>query len=245
MGGKEKKRRDSIQVYLQIKQYLIGFMSSNKDLLKILQLCIRNTGNQEVLDDIEITPDLLVLSSFHHISPMVYDQIGKTDAFLSLPEEEREKYKKQAVSLMSNQTMRTIRFLELKREMLREGLDPIIVKGIVIRNLYPKPDLRVSADEDLIISEDEFFRMDRFLKDRGYATDYEGEKVPYEAGYRNLRTGVYLEIHTSLFEKDHEVFSAYNRVLEGYEDRTIHVSVGGTEICTLSDGYHRVYGEAF
>lgn len=220
------------------------FMSTYEDLLKLLQLCISNTVKnevQEALTDVEVTADLLTLSCVHHISPMVYDQFGKTDAFLSLPEEERLEYKKQAVRLMSDQTKRTISFLQLMKEIQREGIDPIVVKGIIVRNLYPKPDLRVSADEDLIITENEFFEVDRFLKDHGYTTDYDGEGVPYEAGYKNLRTGVYLEIHTSLFEKENEVFFSYDKVLEGYNDRTIHVSIDGAEIRTLSVDDHLVY----
>ena len=38
-------------------------------------------------------------------------------------------------------------------KMRQNGLTPLIVKGIVCRDLYPNPDLRTSNDEDLISQE--------------------------------------------------------------------------------------------
>ena len=50
---------------------------------------------------------------------------------------------------MIAQIRKTEEFLELYRHLSEQGLEPIVVKGIVCRNLYPNPDSRISGDEDL------------------------------------------------------------------------------------------------
>ncbi len=51
-------------------------------------------------------------------------------------------------------------------KMRQNGLTPLIVKGIVCRDLYPNPDLRTSNDEDLYIPRDQFGKMDEFCRQR-------------------------------------------------------------------------------
>ena len=52
-------------------------------------------------------------------------------------------------------------------KMRQNGLTPLIVKGIVCRDLYPNPDLRTSNDEDLYIPRDQFGKMDEIFAGRG------------------------------------------------------------------------------
>ena len=40
--------------------------------------------------------------------------------------------------------------------MQEAGIQALVVKGIVCRNLYPKPDYRVSGDEDVLIPAEQF-----------------------------------------------------------------------------------------
>ena len=47
-------------------------------------------------------------------------------------------------------------------KMRQNGLTPLIVKGIVCRDLYPNPDLRTSNDEDLYIPRDQLGRWMNF-----------------------------------------------------------------------------------
>ena len=51
-------------------------------------------------------------------------------------------------------------------KMRQNELTPLIVKGIVCRDLYPNPDLRTSNDEDLYIPRDQFGRWMNFCRQR-------------------------------------------------------------------------------
>ena len=70
---------------------------------------------------------------------------------------------------------------------------PLIVKGIVCRELYVQPDLRISNDEDLLIPREEFPAMDEFLLKEGFfRSELDCEKEYQEVGYQNPGTGLYL-----------------------------------------------------
>ena len=55
---------------------------------------------------------------------------------------------------------RTALFLSDEKELEHLGVQPLVMKGIVCRNLYPKPDLRPSGDEDLLIPAKDFAAVD-------------------------------------------------------------------------------------
>ena len=99
---------------------------------------------------------LFVLAAQHSLLPAVYDVVGKTPEFAELPDELRRQVKTQAMQSILQQVSRTALFLTDEKELTQLGVQPLVMKGIVCRNLYPKPDLRPSGDEDLLIPEKDF-----------------------------------------------------------------------------------------
>ena len=74
--------------------------------LQILNASIHNKVTKEdVLNQLTAQDLLEVLrfSDIHHVTPLVYNQIGKTEAFLQLPSKERENYKKRALRMVTEQ----------------------------------------------------------------------------------------------------------------------------------------------
>ncbi len=47
----------------------------------------------------------------------------------------------------------------------------LLIKGAVLRNIYPTPELRVSSDTDVIVKPSEFFDAIDVLKDKGFIVD--------------------------------------------------------------------------
>ena len=54
------------------------------------------------------------------------------------------------------QTSKTMEFLELYGRLRQAGVTPLVVKGIICRQLYPMPDHRPSSDEDVLIPPEQF-----------------------------------------------------------------------------------------
>ena len=94
---------------------------------------------------------LFAMAASHSVLPMIYAAVvrcpaaRKADSQIFLP------YKRQTMQAVMVQTMKTDAFLRLLPELQAAGVTPIVVKGIICRELYPHPDYRMSADEDVLI----------------------------------------------------------------------------------------------
>ena len=99
-----------------------------------------------------ITPqqwhELFHMATIHNVLPLFYEAISRQlplSADPRLLSAMKQKMRQQIIL----QTIRTAEFLELNDRMLAAGIKPLVVKGIVCRSLYAKPDHRPSSDEDV------------------------------------------------------------------------------------------------
>lgn len=90
---------------------------------------------------------------------------------------------------------------ELMRQLAAEydkiGIDCILLKGIVIRNCYPVPELRTFGDVDFVIRPEDRDKSDQLMKALGYLPETNWEPIfTYRKGQE------YYEIHTTDLETD-------------------------------------------
>lgn len=103
------------------------------------------------------------------------------------------------------QTQKTEGFCRIYKQLNEAGVKPLVVKGIICRNLYTKSDYRISGDEDILVRKEEFEICDRILLQEGFQRDsLNMDQLPYEIPYLQPQTGVYIELHFSLFRKNLE-----------------------------------------
>lgn len=182
---------------------------------------------------------LWVLCQEQKVLPMAVDvlapaltQAGLTPA--SLPGVRTQVLRSTAAQLQKNQA-----FLALYQDLLQAGLRPLVVKGIVCRSLYPKPDLRPSADEDLLVLPQELPKMLDVLRARGFETAGEdGEQV---IPCRDKNTGLYLELHRSLFPPASQAYGRLNRFFDGAFDDIFSMTIDFRAVLTLNPQDHFLY----
>ncbi len=108
------------------------------------------------------------ISQKQQLAPMIYQQIFSMNHFKIVIQGFSSSGREDTIDQAGNQARKSILFLMLFDKMRQNGLTPLIVKGIVCRDLYPNPDLRTSNDEDLYIPRDQFEKMDEFLQAEGF-----------------------------------------------------------------------------
>lgn len=180
---------------------------------------------------------LFVLAAQHSLLSAVYDVVGKTPEFAELSDELRRQVKTQAMQSVLQQVSRTALFLPDEKELEHLGVQPLVIKGIVCRSLYPKPDLRPSGDEDLLISAKDFATVDACFMRKGFVRDKEtampnGAKdgdAPEEMGYIHPKTGVFYEIHTRLFSTESSAYGYLNRAFSDVFCASIQSGSAGAE----------------
>lgn len=69
--------------------------------------------------------------------------------------------KRQVMKQVMQQTVQTSEFMPLNQKLQAAGITPLVVKGIICRNLYPRPDHRRSGDGDVLIWQNSLPRVIR------------------------------------------------------------------------------------
>ena len=179
---------------------------------------------------------LLRLSSIHMVFPLVIDFLYNVYPI------QMDRYKKSAIDQTTRQAGTTASFILLYQDMLNEGLSPVVLKGIVCRNLYQEPEERRSIDEDLLIEPSQIHQYHRFLLDHGFQladNDISPEKSN-EISYKNSNNHIYLEIHKYPFSQEEYIFKEINTFFNKIE-KAITISIYDTDIRTLEYTDHLLY----
>ena len=157
--------RESAFGYFRIKEHV------KMNLTNVFIDILRSAMTQTSCDMIEglSTQDwekIYDISQKQQLAPMIYQQIFQMNHFKIVIQGFSSSGREIRSIRQGNQARKSILFLMLFDKMRQNGLTPLIVKGIVCRDLYPNPDLRTSNDEDLYIPRDQFGKMDEFCRQR-------------------------------------------------------------------------------
>lgn len=108
------------------------------------------------------------LSAMHYVSNIVYYAIEKLTPSHCCPQLIKDcffKDYKKCIAKEATQHIVTEQILEVFED---KGVACIPLKGYFIKNLYPKPDMRVLSDIDILIKEDQSLIVDKVLIDLGF-----------------------------------------------------------------------------
>ena len=156
-------------------------------------------------------PAIFALANQQKLLPILFEAARKTPAaaenaplFAAV--------KQQVIAQVLNQTVRSAEFSDLYRKLRSAGLHPIVVKGQLCSRLYPLKDHRISADDDLYISDAEFMACHKQLLANGLTTDTPADEIPTadEASYTKNGSPLYIELHRHLFDSAEDAHDELN-----------------------------------
>ena len=176
--------------------------------------------------------NLIKLSTEQKVLPMVYEVI-----YSQLPSPQLHTSVRQQVMV---QAMKTDAFLQLYRLWDAVDVHPIVVKGLVCRNLYPKPDHRPSSDEDILVMPEQLSAAMAVLEKEGYTT-IETDPSAHEFPYRSTRSPLYIELHQSLFPPDSESYGHWNQLFVNHAKPDYFIQCQDVNVCALPPTQHLLY----
>ena len=120
--------------------------------------------------------------------------------------------KQQVIVQVLHQTVRSAEFSDLYHKLRSAGLHPIVVKGQLCSRLYPLKDHRISADDDLYISDAEFMACHKQLLANGLTTDTPVDELATadEVSYTINGSPLYIELHRHLFDSSEDAHDELN-----------------------------------
>ena len=156
-------------------------------------------------------PAIFTLANQQKLLPILFEAVRKMPA----AEENAALFsvtKQQVIGQVLNQTVRSAEFADLYRKLRAAGLYPIVVKGQLCSRLYPLKDHRISADDDLYISDAEFMACHKQLLANGLTTDTPVDEVATadEVSYTKNGSPLYIELHRHLFDSSEDAHDELN-----------------------------------
>ena len=156
-------------------------------------------------------PAIFTLANQQKLLPILFEAVCKTPA----AEENAALFavtKQQVIGQVLNQTVRSTEFADLYHKLRSAGLHPVVVKGQLCSRLYPLKDHRISADDDLYISNVEFMSCHEQLLANGLTTDTPADELPTadEVTYTKKDSPLYIELHRHLFDSSEDAHDELN-----------------------------------
>lgn len=200
--------------------------------------------DEKICWEADVTPEelqaLLEMATEHHVLPMIFEVVYTCPAAARVDPALFAACRHTTVQTVMGQAVKTEEFLDLYRYLRGQGLVPLVVKGIVCRSLYPKPDHRSSGDEDVLCGEHQAKACHKAMVSFGMEPCGSGLD-DYETPFRREDSALYIELHKTLFREDSDVFGECNRLFDHVFERYATVRIGGQEICTMAHTDHMLY----
>ena len=204
------------------------------------------TGDHDSSDLIlsqEDWSELMALAEEQKLLPAVFDLVCRNPSFKEMARESRERLKRNALRQATRQIIQSNEFLTLLLHAQARGLDPVVLKGITVRSLYPMPMLRPSVDEDLLVPQAGMAAWHQFLLSEGLQADEPAADPAFaaELSYHKAGSPTYIELHATLFAPDSQAYGHLNGLFEGAPDRAVQMQIQDVHVRTLAPTEHLLF----
>ena len=191
-------------------------------LLQAVSAALRGAevGWTEKISDDDWT-EFFSLAQAHKVLPLVYEAVYDCKAAEGVPLVAL--CRQDALRAALTQTAKSSAFLSLWEMLSRQGLHPLVVKGIVCRAVYPNGDCRSSSDEDLLIPDREWADCCRVLREYGMTPVGSDDLMQHEIGWE--KGLLYIELHRSLFPPENGAYGELNRFFSAAHERASDYAV--------------------
>ena len=218
--------------------------------LSVLKKAAGNRGLPLETADVDWSA-ILKKAAAHKLLPLVLDTL-MAEKIRLLPEGELKPFREAAVQSTVREVVQTNEFLTIIRHLQEKGLDPAVVKGIVCRELYPRPMLRPSVDEDILVSREDAARADALLREEGLFRADLGEEssrsntqeLPPDAeefSYYRAGSPTYIEMHIDLFPEESKLFKEWNVFFRNAAARAVPLQVDDVTLRALAPTDHLLF----
>lgn len=184
--------------------------------------------------------ELFRLANAHHVLPMFFQAVYNCPAISSADPTLIGSLRHQVYQTVGQQMTKTADFLRVYSALYQAGSNPLVVKGIICRSLYPDPDLRSSSDEDVLINSREYWLCKMALAEQNMYPS-EAPDNGYEVPFKQKDGLLYIELHKNLFPPDSEAYGDMNALFAQVHARAVAVTIQGHTIRTLCPTDHILY----
>lgn len=175
--------------------------------------------------------ELLEEGDAHKVTPLLYSSINKNISSEIINKETLSKLKKQVFTSSLGQASHIKNVAKILVEFNKLNIPVIVLKGLVVRYLYPIPDLRTMCDADVLVHEEDLDKVTELMISLGYVKSKDEDEHGAHIVFYNGKT--VLEVHWTLINDN---FFSGNKSFfeENLWKEAMEVEVGGVKTLSLS-----------
>ena len=181
---------------------------------------------------------LYLAAAIHKMQAMVFETMWNVPGFCGGHRELLLRWRRETLMQLAGQTARSRRIVEISAILREQGIAHGVVKGVVCRELYSRPDLRPSGDEDVYIRAEDRDRCGDILKENGLTLSQGDEAVDH---WHDGPSGLHIELHTSLTAGGRREDEKLENYFRQQLDHAVTVEVSGGAVSTLPPTAHFVF----
>lgn len=176
-----------------------------------------------------------------NLLPLFFEAADKIEGYASADVYAKDQL--DTFSMVAAQIRRSSAFADIYEKIARQGIYPIVMKGIVCRRLYGEfGEHRPSGDEDILVRIKDFHKVREILEQEGYVCDTPDAAELTEkelallkhVSFRNWEQMLTLEVHTNMIRKENNGRAEMNDFFQKVHEQGQMVQVYGTEFKALA-----------
>lgn len=170
----------------QQKPILMSYLS------ELINAQFENRTPREIPDEISLA-ELEKIARTNHMEYLLLGSLIK----LPIPNDMMEKFRMRVKRSVFKTLQQVCEAKKLQEQFEKSGIRNQVLKGAVLKHLYPKPEMREMSDIDFMIYEEAFENADQIMQEMQYTRK---EAVKHHVVYMKAPS-VVMEMHWSLYEK--------------------------------------------
>lgn len=137
------------------------------------------------------------IASMQKILPLIYDSVDKLGK-LGPDEETKKKWQDETLVCAYFFAMQNEQFYRVFNAAEEKGVELLLLKGIVLKDLYPVPELRTMGDCDIIVKKEQLDKVKELFFSCGYKIENETEKAMEFKKENALKFEVFYSVYSRL-----------------------------------------------
>lgn len=212
--------------------------------LEIIKSVIRPSEKCREIKDVNWNY-MVQLAKAHNLLPIFFEGSTKYASYTERVEYANEM--REVLSMIGAQVKRTNTFLELYEEFVKEGIHPIVMKGLICRELYGGfADHRPSGDEDILIRLSEYKQVKEVLISNGYMSEVLIENEEQlerlqEITFFHPQKRLHIELHLNPMGRENDVRSKMSDYFLNAFENCRDVEINGVLVRTMNHQEHLLY----
>lgn len=164
----------------------------------------------------------------HKVEGLLYLAVNK-ESSKKIDKDLLDRWKLTTFQTGINQIQHIKKISEILNEFNKQDIPVLVLKGLVIRDLYPRPELRTMCDADLLVYKDDLDKAEKLLINQGYRVLENSEEM-HRAYYKN---GTLVEVHWVITNERY--FEGIPQIEESIWKNAVEVNIGDSKALSMND----------